>query len=214
MIHPLIISLLKDVSAALKKQPDALKNPDALSPVLAAVLKGMSEQDLLEALKQAVLSLQGNGTAQGNKLLTALNDYFVAELSSSFDQLGSVYFQADAKEQRSQLEKLFPGSGSFETSLRAQIFSSSPQEFSEHLISFGNEVASAPRVLVQSPADCDQETKKAIRAHFLQQYPHSFVSFQVNVQLIGGIRFFVDGKVSDHSWFSRIQSIRKLKTLV
>ncbi|MDZ4217285.1 MAG: hypothetical protein U1C97_03135, partial [Candidatus Gracilibacteria bacterium] len=66
----------------------------------------------------------------------------------------------------------------------------------------------------QSPIECDRETKDAIRRHFGLKLPKSFVAFSINAQLIGGIRFFIDGKVVDRSWFSRIQAIHRLKELV
>ena len=63
---------------------------------------------------------------------------------------------------------------------------------------------------MQSPREIDSELKSEIRENLNKDFESSFPVFQINKNLIGGLRVFVDGKSHDYSWFSRISSISNL----
>ena len=120
------------------------------------------------------------------------------------------FYELPDAEQRDRLLKFFPQKSVFFSTLRSTLLIRSSQEITEDIVFFLREFLLSPRLIVQSPLECDLKTKHDIRAYLAKSYPKSFVSFSVNKQLIGGIRFFVDGKVDDLSWFSRIQALHSL----
>ena len=58
--------------------------------------------------------------------------------------------------------------------------------------------------LVQSPYPFSAEQKQEIRTSLLERYPGSFVLFETEASLGGGIRLFYNGKLFDESWMTRM----------
>lgn len=218
MITTLTTAALKDLVSYLKEHPDfmSLQQEERAqkAPAISSMVQGMDEAALLEDLKTTVKVIKGSSLAVESQIAQALGRYFVIDFPEIFDQLSGAFHTDTAEKQMARLDELFPEKASFFTSLKQVLMVESPQEMSEYIIQYLTEVFSSPRILVQSPVDCTLETKSSIRNHYRKEYPQSFVAFSVNPQLIGGIRFFVDGDVVDHSWFARIGDIRKLRHLV
>ncbi len=218
MITNLTSAALKDLVSHLKSNPDflSLSEEDRAqkAPAYAAMVKGLNADTLLEDLMTTVKVLKGSAMASESHIVKSLGQFFVRDFPAIFDQLGSEFFTAKPEAQSQKLNELLPENAYFYSALKQVLMVDSAQEISEQVVQFLTEVFNTPRILVQSPVECDLETKTSIRKHYQQEYPQSFVAFSVNPQLIGGIRFFVDGSVVDHSWFGRIADIRRLHTLV
>lgn len=215
MFHSLTVAILKDLITVLKKEKGFMGLSEdqrtAKAPAVAALVKGMNEEQLLEDIKTTVKVIKGSAMAKESQIAQALGRYFTTDFPQVFDQLGNAFFHAPQAE---RLQEVFPEQAAFYNTLKQVLMVESAQELTEQIVQYLSDVFQSPRILVQSPVECDQETKTAIRAHYFKEYPQSFVAFSVNPQLIGGIRFFVDGQVVDHSWFARIGEIRKLRDLV
>lgn len=218
MISDLTSALIKDTIAFLKKEKGFLslsaEQRKQKSKAFAALLSDMSEADFVNDLERTLKVLKGALPAKESRLMQALGRYFSIDFPAVFDQLDRNFYQLSQKDQQDKIAQLLPEEANFFAVLRRYLVLYSPQEMTETIITFLADVTDSPRLLVQSPVECDRETKTAIRQYFAQAHPNSFVAFSVNPQLIGGIRFFVDGKVEDHSWFSKIEQIHKLSALV
>ena len=94
--------------------------------------------------------------------------------------------------------------------LKNLIITNSYQELASEINELCKNIAEAPYVLVQSPREIDSELKSEIRENLNKDFESSFPVFQINKNLIGGLRVFVDGTSHDYSWFSRISSISNL----
>lgn len=209
MIKTLASSFVKDFVLHLKENKgEATQHP------LFGSLKGMSGSELLDDLKNTVEYLKGSLPASESKIMKAMGNYFTDSFPAVFDQLNTDFFALSSEAQPTRLKELLPGNEHFFHILRSELLVQSPQEIEQEILQFLRNVFEAPLIVAQSPVECQLEVKKQIRDHFKAQHAHAFVVFQVNPQLIGGIRFFVNGKVQDHSWFGRIATIRQLHHLV
>lgn len=65
---------------------------------------------------------------------------------------------------------------------------------------------SAP-ILIQSAISIDGDLRSSMRSTFSKKYPYSFVSFQVNTNLLGGLRVFEGGNMHDKSWRGDIERL-------
>lgn len=169
-----------------------------------------TESSFMNDLKEALKLLKENPDLENKHLAQVFAQYFLNEFPKGFDHLDSAFHKTSEAQQKAKLQELFPGKTAFYRHLRTVLGVNSVQESAEEIVAFLKELYNSPRVIVQSPLECDQQTKAEIRAHFHASYPNSLVVFHVNPQLIGGIRFFVDGKVNDLSWFSKVQAIQNL----
>lgn len=177
---------------------------------VAEYLAKATESDFVDDLKDALKLLRENPDLQSKHLAHVFAQYFLVQFPQGFDQLDAGFYKSSEAAQKTKLQELFPGNTLFFRQLRNAVGVNSIQETAEEIVAFLKELYGSPRIIVQSPLECDRATKADIRNHFQTSSPNSFVVFHVNQQLIGGIRFFVDGKVNDLSWFSKVQAIQHL----
>jgi F0F1-type ATP synthase delta subunit len=218
MIKTLTSAALKDLVSYLKSNPDFMGMSEEQraqkAPAMASMVQSMDDAALLEDLKMTVKVIKGAALAADSKISQAMGRYFVIDFPKAFDQMTTEFYSLSAEQQMQKLDELFPEKAEYFRALKQILMVESPQEITEYIVQFLTDVFSSPRILVQSPMECELETKTSIRSHYAKEYPQSFVAFSVNPQLIGGIRFFVDGDVVDHSWFARIGDIRRLRDVV
>lgn len=218
MIHTLTAALIKDIISFLKKEKDFLKlsaeEQEKKAPSISAVLAGMNEEEFVNDLEITVKVLRDSANMSESKIIHSITEYFLKDFPQIFDELDSQFYRLAESGQEQKLRQLLPEQGRFFAALRNVLLVQSSQELTESLVAVLNKIYESPRILIQSPVECSRETKTAIRQHFAEKYPQSFVAFSINAQLIGGTRFFIDGKVEDRSWFSKIQAIHRLSELV
>jgi hypothetical protein len=218
MITDLTSALTKDIISFLKKETGFFalntEQRQQKAPALSTYFADMSEEDFVNDLERTVKASRGEAPLAESKMIQKMGKYFSIDFPAIFDQLDRDFYRMSAEDQQKKLEGLFSDKAHFFDALKYQISLLSMQEMTEAIVTFLRDLHGSPRILVQSPAECKTEIKTEIRQHFLQEHPNSFVAFSFNAQLIGGIRFFVDGKVQDLSWFSKIESIKRLSNLV
>lgn len=225
MIRELTSSLIHDLISFLKKEKDffELNTDEKIKKASAALgstsfseyISSVSSENFVSDLQLAVSNLKNlQGISQDKSgILLALGNYFNNEFTKVFDHLDKEFYLMSDKKKKEELKKLFGHESSFFKTLREYVFIYSVQEMTEKIVAFISKVFDSKRIVVQSPIIVDRETKNSIRNHFAKEYPNSFVIFSNNSQLIGGVRFIVEGKVIDHSWFSRLQKFHKLTQL-
>ena len=218
MTSELLSALTKDVLHLLKKEQGFFGLSEdqrrQKAPALSQYLGKMSQEDFVQDLELTLKALRGGAKLADSRMAQALAGYFLKDFPAVFDQLDRRFYALSEKEQQAKLQELLPEKAVFFSSLRYLLQVLSVQEVTENIVNLLTELFDSPRIVVQSPVECDRETKQQVRAYFADQHPQSFVAFSVNAQLIGGIRFFVNGKVQDLSWFSKIQHIKQLSQLV
>lgn len=221
MTADLTASLIKDLLVFLKGNKDFFANPNHAQAMNAlgaesfvSYLSGTTAEKFIDDLQFTVKALKGDPKAKkaDSAIIKALADYFLKDFANPFDRLDKSYQTMSFDEQTETLAKIFPVKSNFFSTLRTYIFKFSPQEMTDLVVSFLIDLLESPRIVVQSPIEADQKTKASVREYFSRTHPKSFVAFSINSQLIGGIRFIVDGKVEDMSWFSKIQNFHKLYT--
>lgn len=65
----------------------------------------------------------------------------------------------------------------------------------------------APLVIVETPLSLGVEEKEQYRKDIIDRYGYSSVGFRVNAELIGGIRMYINGVITDHSIQARIDTV-------
>ena len=211
MIEELLQSLAVDVLRVLKGKEE-IDDKTMGSTALAKPLQAMNPDQLVDQFALLLKTLKEEMPFSKNAFTDALGSFFLQEFSVPFDQMGSHFFHQKLSVQESMLKKYFPFSSYFFDHLRSHLLFASQQDITETIVQYTSSLYGSPRILVQSPVECEVHLKHSIRQHFLQFYSQSFLAFHVNTQLIGGIRFFVDGTVQDFSWFSHIQALHSFSS--
>lgn len=180
--------------------------PVALSDYLATV----KEESFMQQVKGAIDYLNDGLMPENKLLLDALMDYVAKEFAPKLDLFDRQFFFADEEVQMQKLNEVFPGNSSFQRAVRDVILGSTYQEITEQAQQMLRNYKEQPTIVVQSSQEMNQSMRQEVRAFFAKEHPYSFVEFQINPQIIGGLRVFIDGQVMDHSWLSKIQKISQL----
>jgi hypothetical protein len=191
-----ILSLLREEKGfftMLKGKREALSANALPFKSFAQYLANTNEANFIEDLRLCFVVRKSGVTKTPGGLIMSLQRFFVEE----FPERGDI-----------------PQTSRFCKTLQRAVSRFSSQEMTEEIQSFLERFFNAPRILVQSPISCDVKTQREIRQYFSKTHPESFPVFSINNQLIGGIRFFINGKVQDFTWFSKVQKIRNLAKYV
>lgn len=190
-IHDLLFFLKKEKGffTLLKGKREAVAKEALAIRSFAHYLAETTEHEFVEDLRLCLAMRKGVKEKTCGGLIQSLQRFFVEE----FPEL-----------------KEIPNSSHFGRSLQRSVSRLSSQEVNEEILFFLERFFNAPRILVQSPIPVNEKTEQEIRQRFLKTHPSSFPVFSVNSQLIGGIRFFINGKVQDFTWFSKVQKIHNL----
>ncbi len=179
-------------------------------------LDSVSEEDLMGDLRLILQVI--NGTDLGVLNLkdsgffkTTLH-FFAESFASKLDALGSSFYLLPYEERKKKAEQLIEGDSHTTAALRDLVVTNSYQEITEAIEMLSKNLADAGTIVVQAPREIAPELKKEMREKFAADFPLSFPSFQINRQLIGGFRVFINGKSHDLSWFSQVQKLTSLKS--
>jgi F0F1-type ATP synthase delta subunit len=138
--------------------------------------------------------------------------FFAENFASKLDALGSSFYLLPYEERKKKAEQLIDSQSHTASALRDMIVTNSYQEVAEALEQLSKVVADGATIVVQAPRDIDVELKKEMREKLAHDFPLSFPVFQINRQLIGGFRVFINGQSHDFSWFSQVQKLTSLKS--
>lgn len=213
MIEKLFISFVYDLLNRLGHDffSKEEKTLDALDFDGTDLLILKSEKDFLIDFKKALslLTLSSNSKKEESALLKCFTTYLSNNIIPVFDKISVKFFIANADEKTTLLEKIFTDQGKF-IGLLKNFLGISTIEESHRVFSMIAKKAylQTQNVIIQSAAECTPSLKNEIRKHFGQK---TYVAFQVNSSLLGGMLVYNDGRIIDSSWLGKISSLRKLK---
>ncbi|MEZ4087238.1 MAG: F0F1 ATP synthase subunit delta [Candidatus Gracilibacteria bacterium] len=209
------LKLMKDEQGFMKMDESARRTaiqkhlgdyPRAFVDYLATV----KEATFLEQVHGSINFMNDGFLPENKQLLEALADYAAKEFATKLDLFDRSFFFESEEKQLAMLKEVFPGGSFFRKAMRDYVLGSTYQEISEEAQKFLRDFKEEPTIIVQSSQEIDKGIRQEVRAHFAKKHPYSFLEFQINPQIIGGLRVFIDGKVMDHSWLSKIQKISQL----
>lgn len=212
-------SALKDMIGMLNKNKDffvldSSKRKDLLSKELSNypaafqdyLLKASESEFIADAGLVAQVA-KGLTRPQESKLLDAIAAFTSEVVGLSLDKLNAEFFFFEREKRAAHLDKLFKGKSHLIEGLKALFIDSTYQELTAMATKSLSNLKESPVIVVQTPLELPEEERVKIRTAFNEKHPFSFTEFQVNPQIIGGIRIFVNGRVADHSWLAKIQAI-------
>ncbi len=172
-----------------------------------------TEVEFMADLKGLISFSTGNNNQDltGNGLAHGIAIFWVNNFAGKLDSLAIDFYMLSQKEQEAHAEKLLKSDSLLGETLKEIVVTLTAQELMSQISEFTRKVKETPYILVQSPREVDHDLKQAIREQLREEYGElSFAVFQINRNLIGGMRIFADGKVVDNSWLSRINYISSL----
>ncbi|OGJ42922.1 hypothetical protein A3J23_03240 [Candidatus Peregrinibacteria bacterium RIFCSPLOWO2_02_FULL_48_14] len=188
----------------------------------AVFKKYLAEVSGAHFLKDLHLVLQVVNGADMNSLslknsafFKTLLEFFSDSFASKLDKLEAGFYLLPYEDRLKKAQELLgeerdaPLRG-VAAALRELLVTNSYQELAQAFEELSKVVADGATILVQIPRDIPEELKKEMREELGEKHPHSFPVFQINRQLIGGFRVFINGKSMDYSWFSKVQKLSSL----
>jgi len=221
MFQNLIIALLKETLNFLSKHPDFFKKDekgrlDAMeSTRIPACFKHAfaehSEKSFMKDVHLAAAVAAGQDlSVHGSPFFKALAEFLTGPFAAKLDVLDKHFYLLSPGKRAVLAEELIKSESAVADALRQLLSTYSYQELAQAILALLQNFSDAPSILIQSPREVDVELKKEIRAHLTKENPLSFPVYQINKNLIGGLRVFKNGQVMDHSWLSRVLQFTSL----
>lgn len=211
MFKEFLSALLLEILRSYKKE-GGFKGPKVYKDYLESV----SDEDLMSDLRLVFQVINGTDLTtlnlKNSGFFKATLRFFAENFATKLDALGSSFYLLPYEERKKKAEQLIESDSHVASALRDLVVTNSYQEITEALEQLSKVVADGATIVVQSPRDVEPELKKEIREKLNADYPLSFPIFQINRQLIGGLRVFINGKSHDLSWFSQVQKLTSLKS--
>lgn len=209
MLKDFLSALLLEILRSLQTDDD-FKGPQ----VFKDYLKGVKEKDLLNDLRLILQMINATDFAtlhlKDSALFKAILYFFSENFVPKLDELGCRFYLLPYEQRCEKAKGLISSNSYTAAALRDLMVHHSHQEITEILEQLAKSVADAPTIVVQTPRDISMELKKEMRKQCAERFPSSFPYFQINRQLIGGFRIFMDSRSYDHSWFARLQKLTSL----
>lgn len=211
MFKDFLSALTLEILKSLKSD-GGFKGPKVFKDYLDSV----KDEDLMSDLRLVFQVINGSDLAslslKDSGFFKTTLQFFAENFASKLDALGSSFYLLSYEERKKKAEQLIDSDSHTAAALRDLFVTNSYQEITEALEQLSKAVSDGATIVVQTPRDIDAELKKEMREKFAQDYPLSFPVFQINRQLIGGFRVFINGKSHDLSWFSQVQKLTSLKS--
>lgn len=217
MIHQLFAHITTKVLSMLEKdrqfftrsEEERMKHLDAekLPASFKEYLKTVSEEAFLKDLMSTFklikhLDEKSSRIGVNRGFSSALAGYIMNEVGTLFDRIPMDFYGMTVTQKKAFLEDKAKLPPIFVHSLSSMTY----QENFESLFQFLKVVdPETPYIVVQMARDTESETKKEMRDSFKAKYKSAFPLFQVSKHLYGGVKLFVDGKVTDESWRGKIE---------
>lgn len=150
--------------------------------------------------------------ANKSEFFKAIAEFFSTQLASKIDELPLSFYLDSEKKQRDRLDELLNSDSQLARALKNLLLLNSYQELASQIDEFSRVVIAKDYIVLQSPREIPSELRKEIRKKLFEEHPYSFPIFQINRNLIGGLRIFINGKSVDNSWFSRIVGLTSIRS--
>lgn len=225
MFKGFLSALLQKILIFLKSHNDFVKMSDAekiealkhlsVPHSFKEYLLQVSEKSLMtdiELILQYVNSPKKTIITQ-NSFFKAFNDFLVNDLGKKIDYLDGEFYLMPKDHRNMIVEKLISTESLLAQALRNIMLHYTYQQLVAEINNIGSKSIDAAYIMVQSPREIDIQLKKEIRDKLQTKYPNTLPVFQINKNLIGGIRIFENGQVVDESWLSRVLRFTSLTTV-
>lgn len=225
MLNSFLTALLHELLGFASKHPDLfsekaevreekLKNfrlPSAFKRYLTDVIEDHFVKDLRLTLEVLGGAKMFDLPLHKSPLFKAVLEFFTTTFAGRLDELSNSFYLLPYEKRIEEASRIIESDSLVARALKDLLVNNSYQEIASTLEQLSNLVANGAMVLVQTPRDPGTELKKEMRENLSKEYPLSFPKFQVNRELIGGFRVFVNGTTKDLSWFARILKITSMK---
>lgn len=195
-----------------KTRAEKLESASIAKPIKNYLLEA-SEEDFIDDLK-GLVSFSGGNQGQDltkNLLAQAIATFWVNNFASKLDRLDIDFYMLSQEKQEKHIAEILSSDSLLGETLKEIVITLTSQELMSQISDFTRKVQETPYILVQSPREIAHDLKQEIREQLREEYgERAFPVFQINRNLIGGMRLFIDGKVIDNSWLSRINYISSL----
>lgn len=217
MFKQFLSSLVYEMLSFVGKHPERKQSQMEnlrIPAVFKEYLSEVKDDELLEDVKLVITFISEsdlkNPALKKSKFFICLVKFLTENLAAKLDKLPSEFYLQSHKKQEEIADKLIAGESLIARALKNLIIVNSYQEISGDINEIAKSVVGSPYIIVQSPREIDTELKSEIRNGLGKEFESGFPIFQINRNLIGGLRVFIDGKSHDFSWFSRISNISTL----
>lgn len=224
MLGTIGLACLKDIIGLLLKEKGFLEKPKSerlrlaekyygadYPEALKAYMASFTEEDFMLDIRIAALEgFEVQPAYKACAFLNALSGFISSEFGYRLDELDLAFFFKPLPERLTVLKKLFPGASDLSSAMIDIFLQGTYQEITQMAYELLSEIKEPYMIVIQTPVQVEAEQKKIIRQAFNKKYHDVFVDFQINPPIIGGMRVFENGVVTDHSWLARVQAISQL----
>lgn len=180
---------------------------------IGAYLTSTSEKDFLRDTHQIIklLNKEKGLDLSDNKFLESILSYLCVDLGATLDSLDSKFYLSNRSNQEKTLSELIKEKHTLVEPTIELILSSNYKSLLKETNELATKIGKNSYIVVQTPRETNKELKKSIREKLQEKYGKtSLPMFAVNQNIIGGLRVFVDGEVTDHSWLGKINYITSI----
>ena len=214
MFNSFLSALLYEILSFLAKHGKENLANLKVPAVFRKYLEEVSDAEFLRDLQLVLEVINGADMAtlslKTSPFFSALLEFFSDTFASKLDQMDMNFYLLPYEDRLKKAQELLNSESKTAHALRDLLVNNSYQELAEAFENLSKTVKDASTILIQIPRAIPRELKKEMREQLASEHPYSFPVFQINKQLIGGFRVFVDGKSIDHSWFSKVQKLSSL----
>jgi hypothetical protein len=203
--NPNFFELNNEKKSAILKE---YKIPNSIKKYLELI----SFENLSKDIQDLIITINKKKISKENNLLKAVLSYLAEKFSENIYELPSEFHYECYEKQMNLASKIINSDSKLANCLKEIIANHSHQEILNELQTLLNKLLNTPIVLVQSPISLSSDKKIEIKNNLAKNaHQLSVPVFQVNKKLIGGMRIFVNGEVTDNSWLKKINLITTLK---
>ena len=146
-----------------------------------------------------------------SKILRDGVEYLTQEFSLALNAIDSSFYSLNQVEREKIVKSLWQVDCEADKALSKVLINFSYQEIVRNIQVLLEVTFGSPFILVQTPIGLSKDGKDEVSKKIqMNNDSPVIVQFQVNKNLIGGMRVFENGKVKDLSWMGRIEKIVKL----
>jgi F0F1-type ATP synthase delta subunit len=208
-----VIKMLQDNKNFFEGDRDKVLESVKLPSGVKTYLKEVSQENLMSDIQNATEYLKDASkvNVSENGLLKGIALFLTETFINDIYKLPIIFYKENRESQMKTIDTLITSNSLLGKTLRELLIDNSYQELFEGLTSFVRNTLDAPYLVVQTPIELDTKKKIEIKDKLREEYANCFPIFQINKNIIGGMRIFVDSEVKDFSWLGRINYITSLK---
>jgi len=204
--HPNLFDLnAKDTEVAFDRA--------SLSAFSREYLLDVDASQLMFDLKDLTTSMKSNVSPSAKNVLSAHISRFICKLANQAAiGLDKSFANMTSEDQLGRLQAVFKTDNSVMKAFKELVLHNSFESLVSKVRSFVSQQNDFVEVTVQFALDVTASERRQIVSEFTNKYGDmTLVYFQVNPRLIGGMRIFANGQLTDLSWQKKIETLTNIK---